>query len=97
SAWAPRRPAGETGGPGEVFAEGRSIRPARPRAVNLALCLGGLPAGDLPAIAAEAERRGIQKVLAAETTGAEPFVACAPMAPATHSILVGTGIARIHA
>ena len=64
--------------------------------MNLALCLDGLPAGDLPAIAAEAERRGFRKVLAAETTGAEPFVACAAMAAATRSILVGTGIAGIH-
>jgi len=64
--------------------------------VNLALCLDGLPAGDLPAIAAEAERRGFQKVLAAETAGVEPFVACAAMAAATRSILVGTGIAGIH-
>ena len=64
--------------------------------MKLALCLDGLPAGDLPAIAAEAERRGFRKILAAETTGAEPFVACAAMAAATRSILVGTGIAGIH-
>jgi alkanesulfonate monooxygenase SsuD/methylene tetrahydromethanopterin reductase-like flavin-dependent oxidoreductase (luciferase family) len=64
--------------------------------VNLALCLDGLPAGDLPAIAVEAERRGFQEILAAGTTGAEPFVACAAMAAATRSILVGTGIAGIH-
>ena len=64
--------------------------------MNLALCLDGLPVEELPAIAAEAERRGFQKVLAAETTGAEPFVACAAMAAATRSILVGTGIAGIH-
>jgi alkanesulfonate monooxygenase SsuD/methylene tetrahydromethanopterin reductase-like flavin-dependent oxidoreductase (luciferase family) len=64
--------------------------------VRLALCLDGLPVGDLPPIAAEAERRGFRKVLAAETTGADPFVACAAMAAATRSILVGTGIAGIH-
>jgi alkanesulfonate monooxygenase SsuD/methylene tetrahydromethanopterin reductase-like flavin-dependent oxidoreductase (luciferase family) len=64
--------------------------------VKLALCLDGLPVGDLPPIAAEAERRGFRKVLAAETTGADPFVACAAMAAATRSILVGTGIAGIH-
>ena len=64
--------------------------------MKLALCLDGLPAGDLPAIAAEAERRGFRKILAAETTGAEPFVACAAMAAATRSILVGTGIVGIH-
>jgi alkanesulfonate monooxygenase SsuD/methylene tetrahydromethanopterin reductase-like flavin-dependent oxidoreductase (luciferase family) len=64
--------------------------------VNLALCLDGLPVGDLPAIAVEAERRGFRKVLAPETTGAEPFVACAAMAAATRSILIGTGIAGIH-
>jgi alkanesulfonate monooxygenase SsuD/methylene tetrahydromethanopterin reductase-like flavin-dependent oxidoreductase (luciferase family) len=64
--------------------------------VKLALCLDGLPVGDLPAIAAEAERRGFRKILAAETTGAEPFVACAAMAAATRSIVVGTGIAGIH-
>ena len=33
----------------------------------------------------------VPEVLAAETTGAEPFVACAAMAAATRSILVGTG------
>jgi alkanesulfonate monooxygenase SsuD/methylene tetrahydromethanopterin reductase-like flavin-dependent oxidoreductase (luciferase family) len=64
--------------------------------VKLALCLEGLPVGDLRPIAAEAERRGFRKVLAAETTGADPFVACAAMAAATRSILVGTGIAGIH-
>jgi alkanesulfonate monooxygenase SsuD/methylene tetrahydromethanopterin reductase-like flavin-dependent oxidoreductase (luciferase family) len=64
--------------------------------VKLALCLDGLPADELPAIAAEAERRGFRTVLAAETTGADPFVACAAMSAATRSILVGTGIAGIH-
>jgi alkanesulfonate monooxygenase SsuD/methylene tetrahydromethanopterin reductase-like flavin-dependent oxidoreductase (luciferase family) len=64
--------------------------------VKLALCLDGLPVGDLPPIAAEAERRGFRKVLAAETMGADPFVACAAMAAATRSILGGTGIAGIH-
>ena len=64
--------------------------------MNLALCLDGLPVGDLPAIAAEAERRGFAKILAAETVGAEPYVACAAMAAATRSIVVGTGIAGIH-
>ena len=48
----------------------------RGHAVKLALCLDGLPVGDLPPVATEAERRGFRKVLAAETTGAEPFMAC---------------------
>jgi hypothetical protein len=39
--------------------------------VTLALCLDGVPADDLRAIAAEAERRGFRKVLAAGTTGRE--------------------------
>jgi alkanesulfonate monooxygenase SsuD/methylene tetrahydromethanopterin reductase-like flavin-dependent oxidoreductase (luciferase family) len=82
--------------PGGGVAERREIPPAWPRPVKLALCLDGLPAGDLPAIAAEAERRGFQRILAAETTGVEPFVACAAMAAATRSILVGTGIAGVH-
>jgi alkanesulfonate monooxygenase SsuD/methylene tetrahydromethanopterin reductase-like flavin-dependent oxidoreductase (luciferase family) len=72
------------------------VRSGQAHAVKLALCLDGLPVGDLPAIAAEAERRGFHKILAAETVGAEPYVACAAMAAATRSILVGTGIAGIH-
>ena len=64
--------------------------------MKLALLPRRAAGGDLPAIAAEAERRGFHKILAAETVGAEPYVACAAMAAATRSILVGTGIAGIH-